>query len=65
VKVAIFEYIEVFYNRRRGHSALDYRTPLQSIISMASELAAYRSDPFDFKDTWVACIVFLALNYFS
>ena len=24
---AIFEYIEVFYNRQRLHSALDYRTP--------------------------------------
>ncbi|PWF81052.1 IS3 family transposase, partial [Kocuria rosea] len=24
---AIFEYIEVFYNRRRRHSALEYATP--------------------------------------
>jgi transposase InsO family protein len=24
---AIFEYIEVFYNRRRRHSSLDYKTP--------------------------------------
>lgn len=26
---AIFEYIEVFYNRRRRHSTIDYRTPAQ------------------------------------
>ncbi|MGO1326427.1 MAG: IS3 family transposase, partial [Brevibacterium aurantiacum] len=24
---AIFEYIEVFYNRRRRHSSLEYATP--------------------------------------
>ena len=28
-KQAIFEYIEVFYNRRRLHSALDYRSPVE------------------------------------
>jgi putative transposase len=26
-KMAIFEYIEVFYNRKRHHSYLDYKTP--------------------------------------
>ncbi|MFB9993387.1 IS3 family transposase, partial [Deinococcus oregonensis] len=26
---AIFEYIEVFYNRRRRHSTLDYLTPYE------------------------------------
>jgi len=26
---AIFEYIEVFYNRQRRHSALSYRTPIE------------------------------------
>lgn len=26
---AIFEFIEVFYNRQRAHQALDYRTPMQ------------------------------------
>jgi putative transposase len=26
---ALFEYIEVFYNRRRGHSSLDYSSPMR------------------------------------
>jgi putative transposase len=26
---AIFDYIEIFYNRQRRHSALDYRTPIE------------------------------------
>ncbi len=29
----IFEYITVFYNRQRRHSALDYKTPLQALVS--------------------------------
>lgn len=28
-KTAIFEFIEVFYNRQRAHQSLNYRTPLQ------------------------------------
>lgn len=28
-RASIFEYIEVFYNRQRLHSALDYQTPVQ------------------------------------
>jgi len=28
-KMAVFHYIEVWYNRRRKHSALGYRTPVQ------------------------------------
>lgn len=28
-KAALFEYIESFYNRKRRHSALDYKTPQQ------------------------------------
>ncbi len=27
-KMAIFEFIEVFYNRQRSHQTLDYKTPL-------------------------------------
>ncbi len=29
LRQAVFEYIEVFYNRRRLHSSLDYKTPAQ------------------------------------
>lgn len=32
-KSAIFEYIEVFYNRQRLHQSLGYRTPLQAEMS--------------------------------
>ena len=28
-KSALFEYIESFYNRKRRHSAIDYKTPQQ------------------------------------
>ena len=28
-EAALFEYIESWYNRRRRHSALDYKTPQQ------------------------------------
>lgn len=27
LRTALFEYIEVFYNRRRLHSSIDYETP--------------------------------------
>jgi transposase InsO family protein len=29
LRSALFEYLEVFYNRRRLHSFLDYKTPAQ------------------------------------
>jgi putative transposase len=32
---AIFEYIEVFYNRRRRHSGLGFLTPVQAYAQMA------------------------------
>lgn len=36
VKTAIFEYIEVWYNRRRRHSALGYLSPLQYELTLLS-----------------------------
>ena len=39
-KAALFEYIEIFYNRRRRHSSIGYRTPAQARIDMAMALAA-------------------------
>ncbi len=29
-KQAVFEYMEIFYNRMRMHSSLQYRSPLQA-----------------------------------
>ena len=37
---AIFEYIEVFYNRQRRHASLDYLTPLDFKNQYALEVAA-------------------------
>jgi transposase InsO family protein len=33
-EAAVFDYIEIFYNRQRLHSALDYRTPAEARASM-------------------------------
>ena len=34
---AIFEYIEVFYNRQRSHQTLDYRSPVdfEALVDVA------------------------------
>ncbi|WP_052254282.1 IS3 family transposase [Leisingera sp. ANG-S5] len=39
-KAAIFEYIEVFYNRQRRHSAIGYQTPAQAYENMDWKNAA-------------------------
>ena len=33
-KAAVFDYIEVFYNRQRLHSGVGYRTPVEARASM-------------------------------
>ena len=33
-KAAVFEYVEIFYNRQRLHSALGYRTPIEARAGM-------------------------------
>ncbi len=37
VKAASFEYIEVFYNRKRQHSTLGYKSPIQFLKRWISE----------------------------
>jgi transposase InsO family protein len=37
MKAASFEYIEVFYNRKRQHSTLGYRSPIQFLENQISE----------------------------
>jgi transposase InsO family protein len=37
IKAAAFEYIEVFYNRKRQHSTLGYSSPAQFLENWISE----------------------------
>jgi len=39
-RTALFEYIEIFYNRQRRHSSIGYRTPVQARMDMTSKMAA-------------------------
>ncbi len=40
LRAAVFEYVEVFYNRRRLHSALGYKSPARAEQEFALALAA-------------------------
>jgi transposase InsO family protein len=40
LRAAVFEYVEVFYNRRRLHSSLDYKTPAEIESAYALAVAA-------------------------
>ncbi len=39
-RAAILEYIEVFYNRQRRHSAIGYKTPKQAFEDMTWKMVA-------------------------
>jgi len=39
-RAALFEYIEIFYNRKRRHSSIGYRTPAQARMDMTVKIAA-------------------------
>jgi len=39
-KAAIFDYIEVFYNRQRRHSGIGYQTPQQALNNITWKMAA-------------------------
>jgi len=38
-KAALFDYIEVFYNRQRLHSTTGYKTPLEAFNEMIAQAA--------------------------
>ncbi|MBP0447626.1 IS3 family transposase, partial [Roseomonas sp. SSH11] len=37
-KAAVFDYIEIFYNRQRLHSGIGYRTPAEARINMSESV---------------------------
>ncbi|WP_108259026.1 IS3 family transposase [Mangrovicoccus ximenensis] len=39
-KAALFGYIAIFWNRRRRHSSIGYRTPEQARADMTAAMAA-------------------------
>jgi putative transposase len=39
-RFAVAEYIEIFYNRQRPHSALGYRTPTEALTEHHIRIAA-------------------------
>ena len=39
-RAAVFEYIEIFYNRQRRHSSIGYRTPAQARMDMNIKMSA-------------------------
>ncbi len=44
-RTSIFEYIEVFYNRKRLHATLGYRTPQETEDSWGKQNSAVALDP--------------------
>lgn len=38
-RATLFEYIEIFYNRKRRHSSIGYRTPAQARIDITMDQA--------------------------
>ena len=38
-KAAVFDYVEVFYNRQRLNSGVGYRTPTEARVAMSAEAA--------------------------
>ena len=44
-RAALFEYIEIFYNQRRRHSSIGYRTPAQARRDMTIDQAAIGEEP--------------------
>jgi hypothetical protein len=43
-RAAVFDYIEVFYNRQRLNSAISYRTPVQARADMVKVASPWQHD---------------------